>query len=298
MDLRDLFALWRRQWLTLTIITLAVVVATTVLMLQQPPRWQTTLLYSVGISATDGANNDFDLTRVGDDFARTVAGWWRSPALSERISNLAGTTVSATANPQAKQNFLLNFTFTDETAADQVQAATEQVLGEELTRYNAESKYQFFATLHGATTGVTNPELITLIPTALLGGLLLAAGWILFFAYFGGRVSSAAEAEAILETTVSLTFRKANDPALSFLDVLLAKLGKHAVLAGADVSVKKLEGKLGTRVATAEIPKEASVFSREHLALVVVVRLDQTRLNTLRQIRAATDGKIQLVIWR
>ncbi len=297
MDLRDLLALLYRQWLTLTAITLAVVIATVTITLQQPEQQQITLLYSVGISETDSANNSFDLTKIGDDFAKTVAGWWRSPALSDRISSLSSEVVVASATPQAKQNFLLELNFTDSTNAEKIQTAAIKVLNEELARYNTQSKYSFFVTLHGATTISKDTTIVTLILAALLGGLLLAVGWILLYAYFGGRISSAYEAEQILDTTAALTFHKVNDPALAFLDVLLMKIGRHAVLAGADVSVKKIEAKLGTRTTTAEIPREAAVFSREHLALIVVVRLDTTRLATLRQIRAATDGKIQLIIW-
>jgi capsular polysaccharide biosynthesis protein len=297
MDLREFCALLRRQWLTLFVIIFVTMAATTVIYLQLPANQKTTLLYSVGLSATDAAKNDFDLTRTGDDFARTISGWFRSPNLSTKIGALVESEVAASSNPQAKQNFLVELSFTDAALTDRVSAAAKQVLSEEIARYNAASKYQFFASLHGETTGETRPSLPLGLATALLSGLILATAWIVMWNYFAGRIGSVSEAEQLLGSHAAIQFRSPSDPELAFLDTLLARLGKHAVLAGADVNPKPIADKLGIKPTTAELPKEAAVFGREHLALAVIVRLDETRASTLRQIRAATDGKIKLIIW-
>jgi len=295
MDFQAFLSLVRRQLLTVAIISISVVLAATALFFLQPPAEKLTLLFSVGISEEVEGERNFDATKTADDFAKTVAGWMRSPTIAERVSGISGTSVALSAAPQAKQNFLVEAVYSSEGSQDNVSQATKQVLGEEIEKYNSHSKFKFLTSLHGESVTSANSSLVKTIPAALVGGILLALAWIALSSYWGGRVNSVHEAEKILKTKAAVVFSHPRKDEVGFLKKLV-KRSSHPVLIGADFGAAKLREKLNLGVKVLEIPKEAEKLGQNETK-IVVVKLDKTKANTLRMLHALFEEKIKLVIW-
>ena len=156
-------------------------------------------------------------------------------------------------------------------------------------------KFKFFTTVHGETISSTNNNLPKTLSAAGFGGILLGIAWLILLAYFGGRVNSIREAERVLKTKAAVIFRNLEKAEINFLKKL-AKNSNQVVLVGADVSVAKLREKLNLNTKTVELPRDAEKIGRNETK-IVVVKLDQTRVNTLRMLRAVFEEKIKLVVW-
>ncbi|MFA6458581.1 MAG: hypothetical protein WCV72_04330 [Patescibacteria group bacterium] len=290
MDFIDFANFLRRQWLIVLAITLATTLAAATVYFLQQPTQKLTLLFSVGVQAESELEKSFDATKLADDFSDTITGWLRSPTFAERVSGIAGTPVAISGAAQATQNFLIEASF-PANGGELVSAATKQVLAEELAKYDAASKFKFFTTLHGETLNVQSINLPKTLASAAFGGILLAVVWLVLAANFGGRVNSVREAERILRERAAVIFHNPKKDEINFLRKL-AKKSANAVLVGADFDAQKL----GLELKTFELPHDAEKLSKSELK-IIVVRLDQTRVNTLRMIRALSDEKIALAIW-
>lgn len=290
MDFLDFANFLRRQWLVIFAITLTTTLAATTFYFLQPPSEKLTLLFSVGVKTESEVEKSFDFTKAADDFADTITGWLRSPTLAERVSGIAGTPVGLTGEAQAKQNFLVEASFLAN-ASELVAAATKQILAEEVAKYNAESKFKFFTTLHGESQNDARSGLVKSLAAAVFGGILLAITWLILSANFGGRVNSTREAERILRTRAAVIFHNPKKDEASFLKKL-AKKSNNSVIIGADFDAKKLKLDLKTF----ELPRDAEKLTKNETK-IVVVKLDETRVNTLRMIRALSEEKIALAIW-
>ncbi|MFH1375362.1 MAG: hypothetical protein ABIH35_01690 [Patescibacteria group bacterium] len=297
MDLPAFLSLLRRNWITICIVMLATLLASSVIYILQPPAEKTTLLYSAGIAADSSLERGTETTKLADDFARTITGWTRSSTFSEKVSGISGTVVNVSGVPQAKQNFLITLAYASPENADRITAAAKQVFADELAKYNENSKLKFFITLHGESRAPDRASLGVTSLAALVGGALLAIAWIILHAYFGERVNSISEAEKILRQSTSVTFRNLESPDLKFLGALLKKTGGNAILVGADVNLKILVEKLGGGIHTARVPKEANALTKNDAKPIIVVRLDHTRASTLRQLQALMDKEIKLAVW-
>lgn len=293
MDFQSFLNLVRRQWLTVFLIAAVATLAATVMYFLQPPEEKLTLLFAVGVDEESVSEKSFDATKLADDFAKTVAGWLRSPTLAEKVSGISGTPVRLSASPQAKQNFLVEAIFLERNR-DLISAAAKQVLSDEIEKYNARSKFKFFTTLHGESSS-SRENLAEALAAAAASGILLAIGWIVLSSYFGERVNSVREAEKILKTRAVVIFRNPKKEEVNFLKKLVKK-SKHAVLAGADVDVAKLREKLNLEIKVVELPRDAEKIGKNETK-IVVVKLDKTRANTLRMLRAIFEEKIKLVVW-
>jgi len=297
MDLLDFLNLIRRKWASVFIIVSAVILATGAIYFVQLPHAQTILLYSVGVSDKTDSEKSFDATKLADDFAHTIAGWMRSPTFSEKISDIAKIPTDVVGTSQAKQNFLVELFYDNPESADRITAATRQVITEEIKKYNSNSKFKFFTTLHGESHILKFPNLKFATAVALIGGLLLAAMWIALQSYFSGRVNSIGEAEKLLGTPAIATFRRPSKKEIQFLKALLKKLGNHTHIAGADINIKKLATKLEATHKIISLPKESLTLVKNEGRFILIVRLDYTRTSTLRQIRALIDNKIPFAVW-
>jgi hypothetical protein len=294
MDFQAFLGLLRRQWITLAVIVFATTFAASAIFFLQPPEEKLTLLFSVGVTEGSASEKGFDATKAADDFAKTVAGWLRSPTLAGRVSGISGTPVRLAALPQAKQNFLVEASF-GEGSSDTISVATKKVLGEEIDKYNTNSKFKFFTTTHGESTSNSRGHLPKTLAAAAVGGALLAIAWIVLVSSFSGRVSSIREVEKILKVKAAVVFQNPKKHETAFLKKL-AKKTNHAVLIGADISVAKLREKLQLNMKTAELPNDADKLGKNE-SKIVVVKLDTTKANTLRMLRAVFEEKIKLVIW-
>lgn len=290
MDLLDFANFLRRQWLTIFLITLVTALAATTISFLQPPSEKLTLLFSVGVKSDSEVERSFDATKLSDDFADTVSGWLRSPTLSERVSGISGTSVALSGAAQAKQNFIVEATFLAE-SGELVPAAVKQILAEEVAKYNTESRFKFFTTLHGESRSNPHGNLPKTLAAAIFGGILLSILWLILLASFGGRVSSIREAEKVLRTRAAVIFHSPQKAEANFLKKL-AKKTNGTTLLGADFDVKKL----GLDLKTLELPREAEKIAKSD-AKIVVVKLDKTRINTLRMIRSLGGEKVELAIW-
>ena len=294
MDLRAFAGLIRRQWMTVMVVVTAAVLATTTIFFLQPPVKKLTLLFSVGVAAeTDGERN-FDATKISDDFAKTVAGWMRSPTLAERVSGIAGGVVVLSAAPQAKQNFLVEARFSKDGARDVTQSI-KQVLNDEIEKYNLNSKFKFLTTIHGESLGDSRESLPKALAAAVIGGILLAVFGIVLSSYFAGKVSSVREAEQLLKVKAAVIFHNPKQDEVNFLKKLVKK-SHQAILIGADFDVEKLRAKLNLGVKVLEIPKDAEKIGKSETK-IVVVKLDQSRSNTLRMLKSICGENLELVIW-
>ncbi len=295
MDFKAFLSLLVRQWLVVLAVVVATVSAAVAMYFLQPPEQKITFLYSTGVAEDSVSEKGFDATKLADDFSKTIAGWLRSPTLAEKVSGISGTPVNLSASPQAKQNFLVEATYGEKSGKNLVSAATKQVLSEEIDKYNANSKFKFFTTIHGESNSDSRGDLPKTLVAAIAGGALIAIGWIVLSSYFGGRVNSVREAERLLKTKSAVIFQNPAKMEVNFLKKL-AKRESHAVLLGADISVEKLREKLNLGIHAAELPRDAEKIGKNETK-IVVVKLDKTRANTLRMLRAIFDDKIKLVIW-
>ncbi|MFH0834079.1 MAG: hypothetical protein V2A63_01670 [Patescibacteria group bacterium] len=290
MDFLDFANFLRRKWLVILVVTLATTLAAGTVYFLQPPTEKLTLLFSVGVQDNSEVEKSFDFTKASDDFADTIAGWLRSPTLAERVSGVAGTPVGLTGQAQATENFLVEATFFQNDGG-LVAAAVKQVLSEELAKYNAQSKFKFFTTIHGESTSDARGDPVKTIAAAIFGGIVLASIWLVLAATFGGRVNSIRETERILRTRASVIFRKAKSEETNFLKKLAKKSG-NSILVGADCDPRKLELELKSL----ELPQDVEKIGK-HEMKIVIVKLDETRVDTLRMIRALAEEKIELAIW-
>lgn len=297
MDFSGFLRLVLRQKLTLGVIALAAMIASATVAFLQPPSYQTTLLYSIGIGSETQITEGFDATKLADDFANTVSGWLRSPDFTQRLSELANTTVGISGETQAKQNFLVNLSYGDKEATSRISELATRMLKEEITKYNADSKFKFLATLHGETSATNQPNPIISIAAAGFGGLLLGIGWILLANLLGGRVASIEEAEKLLGVTAAVSFTSSRSNEINFLEALLKKLGGSAYLMGADVKIEKITKQLKGNYKAAKLPEEANLLVKSEAKPIIVVKLDVSKIATLRQIQALAEKELHLVIW-
>jgi len=285
MNILELIALLRRQWLVFVVIVTATLLAAGTLQQLQSPTAKVTQLYSVALQSVP-TTNSFDVTRVNDDFARTVAGWLQSPSFDAKISERAGVPVDISGAAQAKQNLLIDLTFADLANAETAANAASEVLQQEVGAYNASSEYKFALGKRAQDATMSKRGLPETLVAALLGGVLLSIGWVLLVSYLGGRVSNSREAEELLGVTAKATFCTKEH---GFVENLIKE---HAVIVAADCDLKKLD----IEKENIRVPEQADKLASKDAPLVIV-RLDRTRASTLRQLRANCGGKITLAIW-
>ena len=296
MDFLEFLNFARRQFVLVLTIILATVIAASAIYFLQKPVEKTTLLFSVGIDESSTSEKSFDATKLSDDFADTISGWLRSPTFGERVGGVAGESVAAGGAAQSTQNFLVELSFADSTKKDVVVAATRQILDEELAKYNSKSKFKFFTTMHGESSGNTRISPSKIFAAAIFGALALAAILLIFSAYFDGRIHSLREAERILKMRAAVIFGSPKNVEANFLKTLAKKSG-NAALVGLDFNPKKLSEKLHLNLKSLELPREIDKLAKNETK-IVVVRLDISRANSLRMLRSLVgDEKIQLVIW-
>jgi hypothetical protein len=286
-----------RNLLSFIIITSATILAAIIFCWQQPTQFRTVLLYSVGISTESATEKSFDATKLADDFSKTIAGWTRSPTFVEKLNAIVNAPIYALGANQAKQNFLLTLTANSKEITERGIAAAEQVLQEELAKYNANSHFKFFATRHGESSEVIKPNFILSILAAAIGGSLLSLVWIFGLNYFSDKINSRAEAEQILGESATVFFTDPENTDFEFLKILLKKLGrKNTLLAAINCQTKNLQKQLG-ELKIAEFPRDVDQLTRSEINLIVLVRLDESRREVLRQVRGVFDGKIWLAVW-
>jgi capsular polysaccharide biosynthesis protein len=297
MDFYTLLALFRRQKLTIIVITLATIVAATVTYFVQPVTQIGTLLFSVGVAESSQIEQGIDATKLADDFAHTVSGWTRSPTFSEKVGALAESQVTVTSEVQAKQNLLVFLHYKESKTADRAVVAVKQVFEEEMSKYNTRSKFKFFLSSHGESQTDTKVSLGSAIAVALALGIFLSLLWITIQAHLGGKISSQEEAEKILGVAATAFLHKPEKDEFKFLDVILKKIGSQVLLVGIDANLEKIEHKLRAGTKTFTLPKDAEILGKSHPTVVAVVKLDTSRATTLQELRSAVDGEIKLIVW-
>ena len=98
-----------------------------------PERYQTTLLFSVGVTEESLLENGFSVTQVANDFGKTLVGWTRSLDFGARFAELAEVSVSGRA--QAQQNFLLSLVAAEQGQLAAARKAATHVLVEEVETF-------------------------------------------------------------------------------------------------------------------------------------------------------------------
>ena len=288
----EFIALLLRQKILIITITIAAVIAALTVQSITPVHFQTSQLYAISIRETE-TTNAYDLTKVADDFSQTLSGWAKTPTLADSIKQKTGSTVQVSGNTQTKQNFLLTITHDEPKKAAELATSATEALQKIIERYNAASKYKFAITLAGETTTASVKNNALVAGAAGIAGLTFGIAWALLSALLGGRVSTTTMAEEILGITAAVTFYRLKSKNLHFLDTLLKK-NKRAVLVGMDFDVSSLSSKLEGKPTTARIPEDVSTLEGTP---VLVVRLDITKVATLRAFRSIWDGEMKLVIW-
>lgn len=295
MTLADLLGLFRRHTLVIVTIVVATSLAAGVAAALAKPKFTTAALYAVSVNETE-TTNAYDLTKICDDFGHTIIGWLRNPAIATAVSDAIGFDVALSGEGQEKQNFLVTATYAPTDKSGALTAALTNALNDAVSRYNAGSKYKYVLTSVGAVTGTTAKNPVLIVAAAGFGGLALALTWVLILAYLSGRVVAIGDAEAIVGSPAAATFCSPKSKRLAFVDALAKRLGKHIVLVGLDTDITAIAEKLTTKVETAHLPTDAATLST-NATLIVVVRLDVTRLDTLRALIATVENPVKLVIW-
>ena len=296
MTLLEALALVRRHLVVCVGLVLLTAAAATALAWQQPHKTTTTLMFSISANDQVATPQVFDATGVASTFAETVAGWLKSPTLSDEISKIAGVTVNASGNPQARENFLVDVQYANPQDEDTVAKATKTVLDSEIAKYNKESKYKFTAVLHGESTATVSQSLIKAGVAGGVGGGLLALLWLLCAGYAAGRVAAVSRAEELLGVVAAVTYKSVRSNDTAYVEHVVKKLGKDALLLGADYEVAPLAHKLKLKCETGRLPHDADKMVKHAGHVAVVVRLDTTREKTLRHVRMLTEGNVVLVV--
>jgi capsular polysaccharide biosynthesis protein len=296
MDFQTFIQLLRRQWITVIIITVATLFATSSIYFLQTPVEKITLLFTVGVSEDSATEKTFDATKLSDDFAKTISGWTQSPTFSERISKIAGTNVQASATTQSKQNFLLELTYANTNANDSnqnfISEATKQVIDTEIQKYNTQSKFKFFTTLHGESLSNVRKNLKKTIIAATGGGFLIAIFWLIVNAYFSGKVNSFHEAEKILKTKAILTLCNFTQTEIDFLKKII-KQYDNPILIGIDFDSAKIGEKLNLK--SLQIPNDVDKFNKNEVK-ILIVKLDKSKIDTLHMLHAICDENVKLIV--
>jgi len=296
MDFRAFLDLIRRQRITMIIIVVATVLASSTIYFLQPSEKKLTLLFSTGISKESSSEKSLEAIGSADDFAKTIAGWMRAPTLAELVSEDAGTLVSLSATPQAKQNFLVEVRFDEDNDADNISQTTEQILNTEIEKYNASSKLKFFITLHGKSVANSRENPVKIITVALASGIFLAMMWIILGSCLGRSVSSIAEAEEILKTKAIVVFRNPKNEELNFLKKLVKSV-QLPILLGVNVKAEKLRDKLNLGIKILEIPKDVEKINESEMK-IIIVKLGKSKSNTLRMLKDVCEDKnVKLIVW-
>jgi hypothetical protein len=113
----------------------------------------------------------------------------------------------------------------------------------------------------------------------------------------GGRVASIEEAEKLLGVTAAVSFTSSRSNEINFLEALLKKLGSSAYLMGADVKIEKITKQLKSNYKAAKLPEEANLLVKSEAKPIIVVKLDASKIATLRQIQALAEKELHLVVW-
>ena len=258
-----------------------------------PERYQTTLLFSVGVTEESLLENGFSVTQVANDFGKTLVGWTRSLDFGARFAELAEVAVSGRA--QAQQNFLLSLVAAEQGQLEAARKAATQVLAEEVEKYNARSLVKFFLSEHGRSERVLKPDFRLVLVASLVGGglvaILLTFGW----NYVRGCISSRREVEEILGVPAAFTLGSLRRAEVIFLQTFLKRFKpRNLVLLTADFALPKLASKLGVKLLN--FPQEAEGLLHQAGELVVLAKVDCTRVSTLEKIRELAPKPVRLIV--
>lgn len=297
MTLTEALALLCRRWLEVAGIVILTAVAAGTFAGLQPRGTESTLIMSISVESRLPTDHMFDAAGLSNQFADTISGWFRSPELSDDISELAGAPVAASVDRQATGNFLLKLNYADAKLEAAAVKAAREVLEAEVAKYNANSKFTFTINRHGELTQPTgaNPELAA--AAGAFGGAGIAVAYLLILAIATGRITAASQAEEILGVPATIRIRNLKSEEVAFLDQLLRKTGKDTLLAGVNLDPAQLAAALKHKPELAKLPKDADKLA-ESRQPILLVRLDTSREQTLRHARALlrADAETRLVV--
>jgi hypothetical protein len=111
-----------------------------------------------------------DTAQAADHFSELVQGWFKNPAMLNKIETQSGSKPDLNARKQEKQNLVITYKTATEEAAKKVSQAMEQVLKDEITNYNLQNNSEFTLTSFGAVTKENPMPLILFILAGLIGG--------------------------------------------------------------------------------------------------------------------------------
>jgi len=129
----------------------------------------TTVFLSIGAKQSV-TQSPFETVQAADHFSELVQGWFKNPALLNKIEDQSGSKPDLSARKQEKQNLVITYKTATEDQAKKVSQSMEQVLKAEITNYNLQNSSEFTLTSFSATTKESPIPLILFVLAGLIGG--------------------------------------------------------------------------------------------------------------------------------
>lgn len=298
MNLTDHYNLLKRNFLGIFLITITTLFLTAGFGIKQgQPGGNATLFMSIG--AGQGAfkieENDvkYGISAAGQ-FAETVHGWLKNPAIIESVEGKAGHGVALNAYKQEKQNIVVTYPAGSQEDSQKVANAVEAEIANKIRQYNNETGSDFKLALFTAHYSPAGSKMHIFVILGLLSGLLLGIGLAYLYEYLFDRVSYVYQVEGLLNRkshdVISPSDLKNNS--LPYLTTLVYNLpNKYNILAGVNFTPEDLEKSLAhhdlkSEYEILEFPKSVgrvAQLTKENL--VVAVKLGKTRKSELSKIK-------------
>lgn len=309
MNLTDHINLLKRNLLAVVLIAVVTSVLTLGIGLrQETPNGTGTLFLSIGAGQgafkTEESDTKYGISAAGQ-FAETVHGWLKNPAILESVAEKVGHGVEINAYKQEKQNIVVNYSSSSQEDSQKTANAIEAEIVNKIRQYDNETGSDFklaVFTAHYAQAGSKLPVFVLL---GILLGIFLGAGLSYLYEFFFDKVSAVFQVEGILNRKshdiISQKDIKAN--AIPYLTTLIDNMpNRYNILAGVNFIPETLEKCLAqhdlkSEYEIVEFPKSigrVAKMTKENL--VVVVKLGKTRKTELSKIKNYLPGNYILVV--
>ncbi len=132
-----------------------------------------TIFLTIGAKQeSDQKISPYETLQAADHFAEAVQGWFKNPALIEKIREQSGIDVDFGARKQEKQNLVITFKAVNAEDFKKIAAAAKSVLLSEIATYNLQTGSEFSIPNYAVSSKESSLPIILFA----LGGLIAGAG--------------------------------------------------------------------------------------------------------------------------
>lgn len=306
MNIASHFYLYKRNWISILLITL-IALATSIVytVAKNPANFDTTLFLSIGYKQSTSVSTSFDNVQAADYFSETVEGWFKNPQFTERIKDNANLNISLAAKKQEKQNLVITFSTQNNENANTVADAITTELKHEIQRYNTRTGSDFQLAIQSISTTEKNTKSAIIIIIGLILGFIIALALTYIYEFTFNLATFKHQVENILgkendDIITPLALKNENFPLLKAL--LENQEHKNTLLIGISFEPLKIEdiltndGPSSRQIKSIRFPQDSAQLTKSYNENVVIAcRLGKTSLQDLERIKKILPSKYLLV---